>query len=99
MARFDVYRLRDGGGLVLDCQSDLLSHLDTRFVVPLIEPGNGPVPAQILNPLIPVGDIVLAMYPQFAATIPASALGEVVTSVRAHEFAIGWAIDFLTTGF
>ncbi|RYG80554.1 MAG: hypothetical protein EON59_15075 [Alphaproteobacteria bacterium] len=34
MAQFDVYRIR-GNVLVIDCQSDLLSDLQTRFVVPL----------------------------------------------------------------
>lgn len=34
MAKFDVYRLRDSGGLVVDCQADLLDGLNTRFVVP-----------------------------------------------------------------
>ena len=35
MAKYDVYRLR-GDTLVVDCQADLLSDLQTRFVVPLI---------------------------------------------------------------
>lgn len=39
MAQFDVYRVR-GNVLVLDCQSDLLSSLTSRFVVPL----RGPAP-------------------------------------------------------
>ena len=35
MARFDVYRLADGG-LVVDLQADLLSDLKTRVVAPLL---------------------------------------------------------------
>ena len=35
MARFSAHRLSDGSW-VLDCQADLLDHLTTRFVVPLI---------------------------------------------------------------
>lgn len=35
MAKFDVYRLGDGV-CVVDWQADLLSDLETRFVVPLV---------------------------------------------------------------
>ena len=34
MAQFDVYRI-EGGGLVLDCQSDPLRDLGSRVVAPL----------------------------------------------------------------
>jgi toxin CcdB len=34
MARFDVYRNPAGAGCLLDIQADLLSHLNTRVVVP-----------------------------------------------------------------
>ncbi|CAM5429606.1 hypothetical protein TMEC54S_03045 [Thauera mechernichensis] len=39
MARFDVYRNSAGEGFLLDVQADLLSHLNTRVVVPLLPPG------------------------------------------------------------
>ena len=35
MAKFDVYRSIDGS-MLLDCQSDLLRHLNKRFVAPLV---------------------------------------------------------------
>ena len=34
MPQFDVYRLRDGE-LVVDCQADILSGLNTQLVIPL----------------------------------------------------------------
>ena len=39
---------------MIDCQSDLLEHLNTRFVVPLIAQEDAPKPAQRLNPLLTV---------------------------------------------
>ena len=37
MARFDAYPRPDGApGLLLDVQADLMSHLSTRVVVPLL---------------------------------------------------------------
>lgn len=32
MAKYDVFRLPSSNELALECQSDLLSHLDTRFI-------------------------------------------------------------------
>ena len=37
MSQFDVYRIPDGP-LVVDCQTDLLNYLQSRFVVPLLPP-------------------------------------------------------------
>ncbi|WP_121119875.1 CcdB family protein [Croceibacterium ferulae] len=50
MAKFDVYRMRQGGILVIDCQADLLSGLNTRLVVPLLARSDAPQPAARLNP-------------------------------------------------
>nr|WP_084591089.1 CcdB family protein [Desulfonatronovibrio magnus] len=36
MSRFDVYPNTGGYGSLLDVQADLLSHLNTRVVVPLL---------------------------------------------------------------
>ncbi|ABC24346.1 CcdB family protein [Rhodospirillum rubrum] len=36
MARFDVYANPDGMGGLLNIQADLLRHLNTRVVVPLL---------------------------------------------------------------
>ena len=50
MARFDVHANPSGPGYLLDCQADLLSHLTTRFVVPLLPLDAAPKPAARLNP-------------------------------------------------
>lgn len=54
MVRFDVYRGIGGADLLLDCQSDLLRDLNTRFVVPLQLLENAPQPARRLNPVFEI---------------------------------------------
>lgn len=50
MARFDVYRDPDGEGFLLDVQANMMSHLNTRIVVPLMLDADAPKPAKGLNP-------------------------------------------------
>jgi toxin CcdB len=70
VARFEVYRSRDGG-LWLDCQADRLSHLQQRFVVPLVPPGDAPSPSIAgLNPVLDVNGVAYVMLPQFAGAAP-----------------------------
>lgn len=96
MAQFDVYRLHDGP-LIVDCQADLLDYLHSRFVVPLLPPdlvdaGTG------LNPRFKVDGQVLHLFPQGAATVPASDLRRQVSSLVDDRFTILNAIDMLLTG-
>lgn len=97
MARFDVFRTREAT-LVLDCQANLLSHLNTRFVVPLLPLDAFPVVAARLNPVFHVGDGRRVMYTQFASAIPVSDLGDRVGSLEAEDYAITNALDMLLTG-
>jgi len=99
MAKFDVYRLRRGDGLVLDCQANLLGDLNTRFVVPLLAEDAAPKPAARLNPTFPVGGRRQVMMTQFAAAIPARDLGDRVVSLLDEQDAIGAALDMLISGF
>ena len=99
MAKFDVHRMRQGGSLVIDCQADLLSDLNTRLVVPLLSINDAPKPAARLNPVLPFADEQLVMATQFAATVPCSELGEPLTSLRQHDLTIGNALDMLISGF
>jgi toxin CcdB len=66
MARFDVYRGVGGADLLLDCQSDLLRDLNTRFVVPLMRRETAPQPARRLNPIFRIEDHDYVMVTQFA---------------------------------
>ncbi|MGZ8284784.1 MAG: CcdB family protein [Allosphingosinicella sp.] len=98
MARFDVYGLR-GGGLVLDCQADLLNDLKTRFVVPLLPKAEAPRPADRLNPVFYFAGADFVMATQFAATVAVEELTDLLGSLRREEFAISNALDMLLTGY
>lgn len=98
MARFDVHTYPAGAGLLLNCQADLLDHLNTRLVVPLLPPELAPRPAARLNPLFTVNGVDYLMVTQFAAAIEQRELGERVASLAEHDHAIVSALDLLITG-
>jgi toxin CcdB len=99
MARFDVYRNPEGAGFLLDCQTDLLSGLNTRFVVPLLPADVAPRPAARLNPVFGLGEQSVVMVTQFAAAVPLSILKDCVASLRSEDIAISNAIDMLLSGY
>lgn len=96
MAQFDVHRI--GDGLVLDCQSNLLAHIASRFVVPLVPLSEAPPPAGRLNPTFDVDRLPLVMVTESAAAVPTRALGPVVGSLRDRSFEITDALDVLISG-
>ena len=96
MTQFDVHRL--GDMLVVDCQSDLLTQLDTRFVVPLIPRDRAPVPASRLNPLFAIGGEDHVMAPQFASAVPRRDLSAPVTSLADRTVDLIDALDVLIGG-
>lgn len=98
MAQFDVHRLKSGLGLVIDCQSDLLDDLNTRFVVPLIPEQDAPRPARRLNPIFGIADGRHVMLTQFAAAVQRKELGDRVESLRDRAFEIMGALDVLLSG-
>lgn len=98
MAQFDVHRLVNRPGLVLDCQTDLLDHIDTRFVVPLIVREAAPSPAGRLNPVFKIESAECVMLTQSAAAIPRNDMGEKVTSLAHRDREIMNALDFLLMG-
>ncbi len=98
MARFDAHAALAGDTLLLDCQSDLLSSLNTRFVVPLIPVVQGPKPAGRLNPVFAVEGRDYVMVTQYAAAVELRELGAVVASFAEHDREIMNALDVLLTG-
>src|SRR4051794_9704087 len=98
MAQFDVHRLNSGGGLVVDCQSDLLDQLNTRFVAPLLPREQAPVPAQRLNPVFTVAGSEFVMVAQFSAAVRRDELGDVIASMRDRSFEVIGALDVLISG-
>ena len=99
MAKFDVHQDHRGSGYLLNCQSDLLSHLDTRFVVPLLTPQTAPSAASRLNPVFTIGSRPHVMVTQFAAGVPLTRLGSVIQSLKAEDTIITNALDMLLVGF
>jgi toxin CcdB len=99
MARFSVYKNTDSTGYLLDVQSDILSGLNTRVVVPLVHINNAPKRATYLNPVFEINDEHLVMLTQFVAAIPESELTERVTDLSDFHSEILAALDMLFTGF
>jgi len=97
MAQFDVYASRSGDELLLDCQSDLLGHFDTRFVVPLVPAQT----AQKLTRLHPVFEIEgkrHIMATQLASAVDSRELGSRVISLANQRYEILNAVDMLVRG-
>ena len=99
MARFDVYRGTGRADMLLDCQSDLLRDLNTRFVVPLQLPQNAPQPARRLNPVFEIEGRSYVMVTQLAAAIALRECGSFVTSLATEDTAIMNALDMLISGY
>lgn len=98
MARFEVYARPRKPGYLLDCQADVLSGFDTRFVVPLL-PAAGTEQASRLHPLFEVQQEVVVMVTHLAAAVPLRELGRPVESLAAEHSQIMNALDMLMTGY
>ena len=101
MAQFDVFRNPHGKRfpLLLDVQSELLSRLATRVVVPMARRKRSAA-AQIgrLNPTASVEGVEYVAVFQEMAAVPASALGERVGSLARQRDELIAAVDLLFTG-
>lgn len=97
MARFDVHP-HAGDGYLLDCQADLLSHFDTRLVVPLL-PARGAKKASRLHPVFDVGGEEMIMVTHLASSVAVRHLQKPVASLGDHQESIVGALDMLITGF
>ena len=101
MAQFDAHKDRHGKlyPLLLDVQADLLSHLDTRVVVPLAPKRRfAATPLRLLNPVLTLGGIEYVAVFQELAAISSAELGDVQGSLGAHRAELLAALDFLFTG-
>lgn len=99
MARFDVHLLSNGGGMVVGCQADILAHLTTRFVVPLIPVDAAPLPGSRLNPVFQFSGESHAFVTQYASTVMTREIGPAVGSLAHRESALLNALDMLISGF
>lgn len=94
MARLDVYRLASGD-VALDCQSDQLDHLSTRFTVPLLPPDKLPSRVDRIHPTFTVAGVDMVMATHLAGAVPARALGTKIGSLSEDDYAVQRALDSL----
>jgi len=99
MAKYDVHPLKSGDGFVLDVQAELLDHLNTRVVVPLIPRSQAPKPAQRLNPVFEIDDQQYVMMTQFLSAVLKSELGSPVANLSDEFAEITNALDMVFQGF
>ena len=99
MARFDVYRNPEGDGYLVDLQANLLDHLNTRIVAPLLPIDRAPKPAATLNPVLNMGSEQVVMLPQFMAAVPSQILKGPVARIDSCRAEITAAVDLLFQGF
>ena len=98
MSQFDLYRDRTTGRLLVDCQSDLLRHLPSRFVIPLGDPGSAPIPVPRFNPTLETQEGQFILLTQFASSVALSAIKPIPGSLEQSRFEIIAAIDMLIGG-
>ncbi|MEX0281938.1 MAG: CcdB family protein [Arenibacterium sp.] len=99
MPKYDVFSNPSGDGFLLDVQSDLLSDLNTRVVVPLLPIANAPKPATRLNPTFDIGGEAFVMVTQFMAAVPVGVLESPIMNIEAECDKITAAVDMLMQGF
>jgi toxin CcdB len=100
MARHDVHPMPGKGeGYVVDVQADLLAHLVTRTVVPLLPEDVAPKPIHELNPVFDIHGKRHVLVTQAIASIPGRELKRAVASLTEHHDRITRALDILLVGF
>ncbi len=90
---------RSRRGYVVDVQADLLEHLRTRTVVPLIPEKDASERIRDLNPVFEVAGVRHVMITQALATVPTRELQHLTTSLDGHHDEITRALDILFTGY
>jgi toxin CcdB len=99
MARFDVYSMPGKQAFyVVDVQADLLGHLSTRAVVPLLPLDVIKSPIRDLNPIFEIDGVRHVFAPQSIATVSVKALGPLKMSLAREHDALTRALDILLTG-
>ncbi|EEE35647.1 conserved hypothetical protein [Rhodobacteraceae bacterium KLH11] len=99
MPKYDVFPNHSGDGYLLDVQTDLLSDLNTRVVVPLLLKLRAPKPATRLNPVFLVEGEQVVMVTQFMAAVPVGILKAPIGSLKDEFEQITGAVDMLMQGF
>ena len=97
MARFDVYRLRSGE-LAVDCQSDELDQLSSRFVAPLRAGDDISIGIRRLNPRFTIEGRNVIMATHLSRAIDRRDIAATLATLAEHHDAIIDALDVLITG-
>ena len=104
MAQFSVYRNRNArtkGDIpfLLNVQSDLLDHLETRVVIPLAKAASfGGPPSEALKPIFKIGGERCILLTPMLAGISKKELGAEAGSLREKSSEIVSALDVLISG-
>jgi toxin CcdB len=101
MPRLDVHPMPGlrSQGYVVNVQADLLDHLASRVVVPLLPEAGAPKAISELNPVFDIQGGRYVLVTQAIASIPLRELKPAMASLAAERDAITRALDVLTLGF
>jgi toxin CcdB len=97
MPQFDVHKAATGE-LVVDCQSDILSDLPTRYVIPLYDQRESGWSFSRLTPSIRFDGKSYVLATPVGAAIDVEELSRPLGSIADERYTILNAIDFLLTG-
>ena len=104
MAQFDVYAnpMADQRARIpywLDLQSDHISQLHTRVIIPLRSPKTMGPSIEGLQPLVQVGKLALCADVPSLASFPSRLLKNPVARIEAERHELVAALDYLISGF
>lgn len=99
MARYDVYPNPEGGGFVLDVQTDLIDGFDTRVVVPLVKQTPRLLLIPRLNPVFEIDGAPYVMATHLLLALPQTILRNRRANLAARHDDIIAALDMIVHGF
>ena len=83
---------------MLDIQSDALSALNTRIVVPLVSSKSAPKPLSHLNPEVVLDGVPHIIVTQFMTAVRVADLGTTLGSLKPLDQRVSRALDLLLHG-
>jgi toxin CcdB len=95
MTKYYVFLSPSGDGFLLDVQSDLLSDLNTRVVVPLLALASASKSATRLNPTFDINGDRVVMVTQFMGAVPVGMLAPSIANIEAEIDKVTAAVDML----
>ena len=99
MAQFDYYPRSEAPGFLVNVQSDLMDHLSTRMVVPLLPASKAPPPQKRLNMVFEVKGRRHVFLTHLMAAVALEELGLVQGSLKDHKEGIERALHMVFYGF